>query len=75
MSAKDKSRQEYIARINRVMDYIEKHLNEEITLDKIAQVACFSPFHFHRVFSTLTNETINESTLNSDNFKFKKGIH
>ena len=59
MSAKDKSRQEYIARINRVMDYIEKHLNEEITLDKIAQVACFSPFHFHRVFSTLTNETIN----------------
>lgn len=41
MSAKDKSRQEYIARINRVMDYIEKHLNEEITLDKIAQVACF----------------------------------
>ena len=41
------------------MDYIEKHLNEEITLDKIAQIACFSPFHFHRIFSTLTNETIN----------------
>ncbi|HPS26243.1 MAG TPA: AraC family transcriptional regulator [Bacteroidales bacterium] len=58
MNAKDKSRQEYIARINRVMDYIEKHLNEDITLDKIAQIACFSPFHFHRIFSTLTNETI-----------------
>jgi len=59
MNAKDKSRQEYTARINRVMDYIEKHLNEEITLCKIAQIACFSPFHFHRIFSTLTNETIN----------------
>ena len=59
MIAKEKSRQEYIARINRVIDYIEKHLNEVITLDKISQIACFSPFHFHRIFSTLTNETIN----------------
>jgi len=59
MNAKDRSRQEYIARINRVMDYIEKHLNEEITLNKVAQIACFSPFHFHRIFSVLTNETLN----------------
>jgi len=59
MNIKDKSRQEYTARINRVIDYIEKHLNDDITLDKIAQIACFSPFHFHRIFSILTNETIN----------------
>lgn len=59
MNAKDKSRQEYTARINRVIDYIEEHLNEAITLDKIAQIACFSPFHFHRIFSALTKETIN----------------
>lgn len=59
MNAKDKSRQEYMARINRVIDYIEKNLNEDITLEKIAQIACFSPFHFHRIFSTLTNETLN----------------
>lgn len=59
MNSKDKSRQEYIARINRVMDYIETHLSEEITLDKIARVACFSPFHFHRIFTTLTGETPN----------------
>ncbi len=58
MNAKDKSRQEYIARINRVMDYIEMHLSEEITLEKIAQIACFSPFHFHRIFTTLTRETL-----------------
>ena len=59
MNAKGRSKQEYISRINKVMDYVEKHLNEEITLDKIAQIACFSPFHFHRIFSTLTNETLN----------------
>lgn len=59
MDKKDQSRKEYIARVNRAMDYIEKHLNEEITLDKIARVACFSPFHFHRIFTSLTNETLN----------------
>jgi AraC family transcriptional regulator len=59
MNAKSRSKQEYISRINKVMDYVEKHFNEEITLDKIAQIACFSPFHFHRIFSTLTNETLN----------------
>lgn len=59
MDIKEKSRKEYIARINRVIDYIEDHLSEEITLDTIAGIACFSPFHFHRVFTALTNETIN----------------
>lgn len=59
MNTKDKSREEYTARINRVTDYIEKHLNEDLTLDKIARIACFSPFHFHRIFTTITNETIN----------------
>ena len=59
MNAKEKSRQEYTARINRVTDYIEQHLDEAITLDSLAQIACFSPFHFHRIFSALTNETIN----------------
>lgn len=59
MNAKEKSRQEYTARINRVTDYIERHLDEAITLDSLARIACFSPFHFHRIFSALTNETIN----------------
>jgi len=43
MNAKEKSRQEYTARINRVTDYIERHLDEAITLDSLAQIACFSP--------------------------------
>jgi len=35
MNAKEKSKQEYIARINRVTDYIENNLSEVIRLDKI----------------------------------------
>lgn len=51
------SRSEYISRINRVMEFIDKHYNEQVNLDKLAGVAHFSPFHFHRIFSMLTGET------------------
>lgn len=40
------------------MDYVQAHLAEELTLDKLAAVAAFSPFHFHRVFSAITGETL-----------------
>lgn len=50
-------RTEYISRINRVMQFIYEHYSEAINLDKLAEVACFSPFHFHRIFSMLTGET------------------
>lgn len=53
------SRKEYFQRINRVVDYIDNNLDEEHSLDKLSQVAHFSPFHFHRIFRVLTGETIN----------------
>jgi AraC family transcriptional regulator len=49
---------EYNKRINRVMDYIEKNLGEELTLDELADVSCFSRFHFNRIFSVLVGETL-----------------
>lgn len=52
-------REEYAARVNRVMDYIETHLDQNLTLEQLAGVACFSPFHFHRVFKAMTGETLN----------------
>lgn len=57
MNQQERSRQEYIARVNKVMDYIEHHLDEPINLNKLAEIAHFSPFHFHRIFSFLTQET------------------
>lgn len=51
---------DYIKRINTVFTYIEKHLNERLSLEVIAQKANFSPFHFHRVFKTIVGETLNE---------------
>ncbi len=49
---------EYISRINRVIDYIDNNLEAELTLKKIAEVANFSPFHFHRIFSSLKGVTL-----------------
>lgn len=59
MSVQEISKKEYTARINRVMDYIGQHLDENIDLSAMAEIAAFSPYHFHRIFSYLVNETPN----------------
>jgi AraC family transcriptional regulator len=38
----------YIQRINLVLDYIRGNLTDDLSLERLAQVACFSPFHFQR---------------------------
>jgi AraC family transcriptional regulator len=52
-------RREYVGRINRVMDYIQANLGSDLGLETLAQVARFSPFHFHRVFKSVVGETLN----------------
>ncbi len=52
------SRREYIARINRVLDYIEQHLSETLTVKTLAEVASFSPYHFSRIFRALVGESL-----------------
>ena len=55
----NKYQKEYICRINKVLDYVENHLDEELNLQQLADVANFSAFHFHRIFSAFTGETLN----------------
>lgn len=50
--------QVYIERINEVIDYIELNLGNEIDLDELAQVACLSKYHFHRIFYSFVNEPL-----------------
>jgi AraC family transcriptional regulator len=49
----------YHERVNRVLDYIGKNLDQELSLARLSDVACFSPFHFHRIFQAVTGETLN----------------
>ncbi len=43
-------------RLRRVVDYIETHLAEDLTIEALAGVACLSPFHFARAFKAATGE-------------------
>lgn len=53
----------YLQRINAVIDHVRGHLNDDLSLDTLARVAGFSPFHFHRVFKSITEETINDMVV------------
>ena len=54
------SRSEYAARMHRVVEHIDRHLDEPLELETLAGVAHFSPFHFHRLFSAWMGETLGE---------------
>lgn len=51
-------RAEYVNRINRVIDYIQANLAGDLSLDTLASVAAFSPYHFHRIFKSMVGENL-----------------
>ncbi len=53
---------EYVQRIDRVVDYLRANLHRQVRLAELARVACFSEFHFHRIFGAITGETVNSFT-------------
>jgi AraC family transcriptional regulator len=59
MIPENKYQKEYIFRINKVTDYIDSNLDKTLNLETLAEIANFSPFHFHRIFTVFTGETLN----------------
>lgn len=51
---------DYVSRINNVFHFIDKNLDSDLSLNAVSKIAHFSPFHFHRIFKTITGETLNE---------------
>lgn len=49
---------DYIQRINKVIAYINNHLDETLDLKTLANEAALSDFHFHRIFKALKGEAI-----------------
>lgn len=45
-------------RVERVLAYIHDHLAGDLSLHTLAQVANFSPYHFHRVFRAMVGEPV-----------------
>jgi AraC family transcriptional regulator len=57
-----RARSEYTQRIDRVIDYLRENLDRPVKLKDLAKVACFSEFHFHRIFSAVSGETLKSFT-------------
>jgi AraC family transcriptional regulator len=53
--------EDYAGRLERVLAYLADNLDRDVALDRLAAVACFSPFHFHRIYHALLGETVAES--------------
>lgn len=53
-------RQEHTRRMHRVLQHIEQHLHETLEVADLAEVAHFSPFHFHRLFTAWMGETLGD---------------
>ncbi|MCU6434227.1 AraC family transcriptional regulator [Undibacterium sp. Jales W-56] len=51
---------EYSRRMNTVLNHIDAHLDAPLDLTQLAQVAHFSPFHFHRLFAAWMGETLGD---------------
>lgn len=49
---------DYIRRVCNAMNYISRNLGRDLTLEEIAAEASFSPYHFHRIFKSVTGENI-----------------
>ena len=58
--SKEMVNNEYLSRLNRTIDYIQQHCHEDLNLETLAEVACFSKYHFHRIFKAVLGETVNE---------------
>jgi AraC family transcriptional regulator len=50
----------YRQRILAVQRFIQEHLDDELSLERLARVAHFSPYHFHRIFKGLVGEGVYE---------------
>lgn len=51
----------YHDRMERVTDYILNNLDKDLDLMALADIACLSPYHWHRVYAGMTGETITQT--------------
>jgi AraC family transcriptional regulator len=51
--ARDRTLTDYSLRLNRALLFIEHNAERPMSLEEVAKEACFSPFHFHRLFTAL----------------------
>ncbi|MCF8370457.1 MAG: AraC family transcriptional regulator [Bacteroidales bacterium] len=58
MNVKPSTYKDYQERINKVLLYINEHLDEKLDLEQLASVSNFSIFHFHRIMRAHIHEPL-----------------
>jgi len=58
--ARQSTWEDYQQRVGRAIQHLERHLDDDLSLPELAEIASFSPCHFHRVFRALTGEGVAE---------------
>ena len=53
---------QYSARIDRAIAFIDLNIDQDLSLERLADEAGISTFHFHRIFSALTGESVHAMT-------------
>ena len=57
MNERTTTRSDYGERLERVFRWLADHLDDTLDLTRLAEVACLSPYHFHRVYRAMQGET------------------
>ncbi|MFW2571382.1 AraC family transcriptional regulator [Legionella sp. 29fVS95] len=50
----------YERQLKKVIEFIGKHLDEKLTLNQLSDIACFSKYHFHRLFTAYTGLSLQQ---------------
>lgn len=53
--------QEYQKRLKAVVGFIAKNLERDCEVNTLADIACMSPYHFHRIYREMMHETVNST--------------
>ena len=48
-------------RLERVFTWLADHLDDTLDFATLADVACLSPYHFHRIYHSMQGETVTET--------------
>lgn len=58
LQTKHKTRLDYGRRVALVIDHIADNLDGDLSLERLSGIACFSPYHFHRIYRSIAGETV-----------------
>jgi AraC family transcriptional regulator len=56
--SKEQTQASYSDRLTRVIDYVYAHIEDDVSFERLAEVACLSPYHWSRIYSAMRGETI-----------------